>query len=172
MFFCSRVDVTDKHVRTALHLGVQSGDVTVVDKLVDHHAVVDAQDEYGGTPLHTAVANGFEMVVDILLKQGAQTSAVGPNTTTLHLMAHGSHPVVVQSLVDHGAGLDARKDNERTVHHMDAADGYTTVKSVHVIEPLSNCQNLDNAPDSSSLSEFVSHLVPVFEMSLPVIDII
>merc|ERR1712137_275932 len=52
---------------TALHLAAQTGDVDLVNMLLDNDADVNIQNDKGATPLHLAIINNFPAVVRLLL---------------------------------------------------------------------------------------------------------
>lgn len=88
---------------TPLHMAVCSGDIELVQVLLDHpHINVDSIDLNMWTPLHHACSKGFSDIVIALYDKGA--NFCNPNKDgdyPLHLAAAHNHVVVFSSLMDH-----------------------------------------------------------------------
>lgn len=73
-------DVADHYLRpqmyTPLHAASASGQVSVVNLLLDLGVEVDAVNGIGNTSLHVACLNGQDIVVNKLLDNGATVNAV------------------------------------------------------------------------------------------------
>lgn len=61
--------------RTVLHLAVKTGDLALVQLLLQYSVNVNARDQSGETALHAAVALGHEEIVRAMLARGINTQA-------------------------------------------------------------------------------------------------
>ncbi|MDY7579083.1 ankyrin repeat domain-containing protein [Herbaspirillum sp. RTI4] len=59
---------------TPLHYAAASGNMEIVDLLLDASAYIDAESPNGTTPLMMATRNGKDKTVELLLKEGADAS--------------------------------------------------------------------------------------------------
>jgi len=123
--------------RTLLHVAVQRGDLDIVKLLLNSNVDANVTDDEGCTPLHDLAGRGVLVdtlnskdYVDLLVTHGADVNArnkkgetplflaVGAVTSNVALLVYGagqpaSYPpfVLAQSLLDHGADVNA-KDNQ------------------------------------------------------------
>ncbi|KNE57546.1 hypothetical protein AMAG_03247 [Allomyces macrogynus ATCC 38327] len=100
------VDMVDPENETALHKACFSGNVYVVDRLVQARANPNKADKHGWTPLHIAVAKGNKDVVALLLQRpGIKVNCANQaGTTPLMTACAKGHLDLVHTL------LDARSD--------------------------------------------------------------
>ena len=93
-----------------------------MQSLLEHGALVDAKNCNGHTPLIWAMLNfrpdnqaDMQLIVDALIAANADLSIAGSDSATpLHLATCGGHPSLVQSLLEHGALVDAKNCNGHT----------------------------------------------------------
>jgi len=118
------VNAADMRGRRALLYAigrVAAGDTELVDLLLSYGAEVDFHYDDGATPLLLMTQLGFGETVKYLLDNGADPNLQGTQSITPLMMAavskHGIHGSVesVQLLLDHGANLDSKMDDGRTV---------------------------------------------------------
>jgi len=71
----SQINSMTQEGRTALHIAVYRGQVSMVELLLAHKADIRAKDNYGRTPLHEAIVSGSKGVVEALLAHKANINA-------------------------------------------------------------------------------------------------
>jgi len=117
----AKVDAPDLNYRTPLFLAAGSGDIAIVDALVNAGANVNATDREGATPLHYAVSHPHNYdVIDYLIKAGADVNAVEKMFSyqgrTLLFKAISSQPMeVIELLLKAGAKLNVE---EKYLHEL------------------------------------------------------
>ncbi|KAJ2887674.1 hypothetical protein FB639_001147 [Coemansia asiatica] len=94
----------DKAGQTKLHRACNSGDLELVNDLINQGADINMKDNAGWTPLHEAALEGHNSVVVALLRHGADFAAKGfGGDTPLHDACANGHYDVVRSLLTVGA---------------------------------------------------------------------
>lgn len=90
-----------------LHVAVESGNVELVRRLLEHGAPVDQADAImGSTPLHAAAARGDVPMLELLLTHGADVNATDDEGFTVADAAQaGGHEDMVQRLIALGGSL-------------------------------------------------------------------
>lgn len=153
----ARLEVRDRHGRTALLEASCRGDRSLVEAFLRWGASVNARDRYGWTPLICAVQNGRETVVESLLVRGADPSLRNNNGATALLLLsrmsllekgtiESSYPETVrrmfrlkpvdydamlQTLLEGGAYAGERDDRGNTALHR-----FTRTDRVNSVEVL------------------------------------
>src|SRR6266576_2911146 len=95
------------------------------------------------TLLYIAAANGLAKVTELLIKKGANVSAVHQNgTTPLHFAAAEGHTEIVKALIEKGANVNAAGEDKWTPLHHAAAEGHTEVVKT-LIEKGANVSAVD-----------------------------
>ena len=108
----ARTNPTDDVGASALHLAAASGEVRIVQRLLEHLAA-SGRDVAEGinlrtkstkrTPLHEAAGNGHAAIVRLLLDHGADPSIPSAEQrTALHVASFGGSLATVEALLDHG----------------------------------------------------------------------
>jgi ankyrin repeat protein len=98
-----------------LHNAAQTGNLELVQELLDAGTPVDAKNTYGWTSLHKAAINGHESVCKLLLDYKAEVDAKNDEgKTPLMLAAAWDHKEICQLLLDHNAQIDAKTNNGST----------------------------------------------------------
>ena len=133
----SKVTDRDRTGDTPLHTAAASGDVALVQKLIERGADVNARvvsgevysSEWGSTPLHFAARDGNVAIAEALIKAGASTTAVDARgATPLHRAVR--HPAMVDLLMRSGATLAAVDQRGRSVLHHASMDPQTPAEVI------------------------------------------
>jgi len=84
--------------------------------LLSYSAEVDARTGRGNTPLMSCASGGFVDCAELVLTHGADVNAVGDldGDTPLHRAVKEGHAPMVRVLVQHGARLDIRNNDNLT----------------------------------------------------------
>lgn len=141
-------DTTDKHGWTPLLLAVRSGNITIIELLLDAGASPDVRTEAEETILHLAARNGDGTLFEILLRtKGVELKNArdGQERTPLWVAAQGGHVKIVELLLGTGAENDARNRFKQTPLRMAAQHGHCAVVKM-LLE--SNCE-----PDARDCNE-------------------
>lgn len=106
----------DLHGRTLLSRAAETGQRTVIERLLEKYIDPDMKDDDGRTPLSQAAAGGHLAVVLLLLKQKAvdPNSRDGADRTPLWWAAKGGHKAVIQSLLAKKVNPNSRDQDLRT----------------------------------------------------------
>lgn len=107
---------TPSEAFTALHLAAVSGRTAVLETLIEHHADLEARAFYGNTALHCAAREGHVDCVVQLAGAGADIDTRGDpeQETPLMTAAVQDNNIMVQTLLDLGADVDATQRHGRT----------------------------------------------------------
>ena len=92
---------------TPLLFAARNGDIETARMLIDAGADVQNTDASGASALVIAAHSGHGPLGIFLLEQGANANASGAGYTALHAAVLRSQVELVQSLLDHGANLNA-----------------------------------------------------------------
>ena len=126
---------------TYLHFVVDKDHIELAKYLIGSKGVqIDAKGKKdGNTPLHIAARNGNFELAKLLVEHGANIEARNDNTQTpyylsnrenhkakaktdgdtpLHIAAHNGKFELVKLLVEHGANIGARNDNNQTPYYL------------------------------------------------------
>jgi ankyrin repeat protein len=93
---------------------------------------VNMQNTLGSTALHIAAENGHAKAVDLLIQHNADvhTTVYETKFSCLHCAALGGNGEVLESLIKEGAPLDARDNDARTMLHVAAQQGNSSVPDI------------------------------------------
>ena len=83
----------------------------------------------GDTPLHIAVRNGYKEIVSEFKNKGASVYEKS-GYTLLHSAAANGHDTLVTLLIQSGANLTAKDDNDATPLHLATIKGYTDIQEI------------------------------------------
>jgi len=101
------VDMTSGRGRTALHMAVWAGHVSVVQRLLAAGCATDTQEQYDDTALMLAARSGFVDIMAALLHAGCDVTARNDELdTALHYAAHPGHAQCVRMLLAHDVSDD------------------------------------------------------------------
>lgn len=105
----------DQHGRTVLSHMAGQGRVDIMTLLLEHGADVEQPDDTGDTPLSYAAVNSREATL-LLLEYGAAVEAPAgtDRKSPLAVAAHWGDVEVMETLLVHGAHVDARTSLEGT----------------------------------------------------------
>lgn len=156
----AKVDHQDSEHRTALHLGVKSGDIETVELLLKQKANRKTLDFYGLSPFDEAAKLGHLKIMELLLnsknfvREKVMISERLLNSA-LNYAAEYGHAIIVQLLLKSGATLKSSGDcewyEESYVLHMAARKGHD-----QVITTLLDFKADINAEDSGSMTPLES----------------
>ncbi|KAI6762512.1 hypothetical protein HG530_008492 [Fusarium avenaceum] len=103
--------------RTALHLALAAGNITMVKTLLgqDPSADTEAKDRNGQAPLHYAAEKGQDKMVEFLVKSGADKEIQDhQRNTPLHYAARKGHVMMANFLINAGASTEVRNIHKET----------------------------------------------------------
>ena len=114
----------------ALFTAIESGNVTLVNLLVEAGADVNAAEGFGGnTPLHEAVEEGNAEIVQILVDAGADIEAEGfMGQTPLGLAAEEGASEIMQILLGQGADSGTPEGEDRQSPTIGSEALFTAIK--------------------------------------------
>jgi ankyrin repeat protein len=129
--YYGRRDVVEALLTSGVELNVfeaaATGQTARVRKLIEEDpALVNSYSPDGFAPLGLAVFFGHPETVDALLAAGAEVSAPSRETMKLTPLASAlaaGHNQIARTLIDHGAHVNAKGDNDVTPLHTAAARG-------------------------------------------------
>ncbi|OWY96915.1 hypothetical protein PHMEG_00032695 [Phytophthora megakarya] len=94
--------------RIALHDAIRSGNIPMIDLVLNRTTDVNAVDEYGSSSLHVAVRSGKKEVVELLLERNANLTAKEEDgTTPLHAAVTNGNLEMVRLLLESKADVSA-----------------------------------------------------------------
>jgi ankyrin repeat protein len=118
-------------VRTPLARAAGSGQLRVVQFLLDHGADLGLRTTTGQTPLHLAAASGHRAIIELLLQREAAVDARdNSGRTALYESAGRGFVAVAEVLLAAGADVNARVDNGRTPLHFAVDHGQSRIVSL------------------------------------------
>jgi ankyrin repeat protein len=156
--------------RTPLHVAAEHGAYDAIEALLKRKANANAKDKQGRTPVQLGIE--YDSAVEMLLHAGAEPTDILVATfagrvdlvnaflakdrtlisaktekgrTALHLAADRGHPKVAETLVAHGADVNARDDGKFTPLHLAAIGGqYEIVELLLANKVDRNAKSWDN----------------------------
>ena len=169
-------------VYTPLHIAVDKGNFDIVTVLLDQDVNVHSVTTDGKTPLHIAVDRGDETIIQKLLKQKADASMKDVlGNTSLHLAVQikqeaspgliirrpsyvspslapyrACNAQTVQSMIDHGADVNAVNNRGQTALWFACADGQEGFVKI-LLDAGADPNITDNLKDSSLHSAINGH---------------
>lgn len=113
---------------TPLCIAASTGQMKVMQMLLDKGAAPDGAAADGRTPLYDAALNGQAEAIKLLLSRGAAVDGVAVNgSAPLHAAALRGHTDVVAVLLDAGASVNKAAADGITALHCAAFQGYLDV---------------------------------------------
>lgn len=95
----------------------ESGDIVALRSFINDGGDPHIKDNLGGTPLHNAAICGQNEIVEYLLSIGVHVDIKGgKNATALHCTTWNLHESTVKLLLDAGADINARTDEDETAY--------------------------------------------------------
>lgn len=90
-----------------MHIAAESGNVDLVNFLLQNKADISASSDTNYTPLQAAALNGYLHVITILILKGANINArVIDGCTPLYYAVEKCHSDIVEILLKHGAQVN------------------------------------------------------------------
>lgn len=114
---------------TLLMIGIDTGNIDVVQKLLDYGVPMDIQNDDGMTALMMASNYGQFHLVELLIRYGANLNLKNKkNYTALHYACINEFYDIIKILVDHHIDLDTKDFNGNTalLHSVEANDVNST----------------------------------------------
>ena len=105
----AKPDVVDVRGDSALVVASRSGQLPIVQMLIDSGAKINLRNKWGDSALMVAALNGQEKVVRYLRSKGGDVNSSG--WTALHYAAVNGHADVAKYLLDQGANPVAASAN-------------------------------------------------------------
>jgi Carboxypeptidase regulatory-like domain/Ankyrin repeats (3 copies)/Ankyrin repeats (many copies) len=100
---------------TPLFIAVETGDIEIVQLLLDNGAKINAQDKGKQTPLMRLDDDATTELVRLLVRYGAKVNAADKQgNTALTLAAGGADAEVIKALIDAGADVNAASKSGQT----------------------------------------------------------
>ena len=152
---------------TLLHYSVAAAKADIVQELITKGALVNAEDNCKESPLHVATAilhevddekevADLELIVKYLLKAGANPNVKSSKSNTafigktpLHSAAEYKNKSMVKDLINHGAIIDAKDNDQHTPLHFTAI--FDVVEAAKVILQNGANPNLTNSKGETPL---------------------
>ncbi|XP_014750510.1 PREDICTED: ankyrin repeat and EF-hand domain-containing protein 1 [Sturnus vulgaris] len=127
------VDIKDKYYKTPLMVACASGNIVLVEFLLEKGADVNATDNFLWTPLHHACYNGHLDIAEVLVKAGAAVNApaIG-NATPLMRAIEACRLDMVYFLITAGADVQATNSNGKSV--LDLAQVFQNDTIIELLE--------------------------------------
>ncbi|KAJ7385774.1 hypothetical protein OS493_013808 [Desmophyllum pertusum] len=120
------INQRDADQNSALHLGVQTGQVSMCKVLLQHGADINIQNKHLQTPLHVASIGKNKDILELLIKQGAQTNTKDfKQSTPLHSAASFGNLECVKVLLKNFASIDSKEVDAMTPFLCAVAAGHT-----------------------------------------------
>lgn len=115
--------------RTALHVASYTGNIDIVDLLLEYNALIDARDKMRETPLYLASMEGWYDIVHRLVEEGADTSILAQDGQTALYKAGGrGYTDITRLLLSYSADPSlGRGVSGETVLFKSAKKGYADV---------------------------------------------
>lgn len=104
---CKQQPGTRNANATPLVFASESGNIKIIDLLVEHGANSNESTEAGKSCLHNAVSNDHEKAVDVLLEHGANPNVMNNRVgSPLGIAAERGSVDVVRNLIEYGANVN------------------------------------------------------------------
>lgn len=104
--------------KLALHSTVLSGNIVLVQELLDGNVDVNQKDDNNNSSLHLAAIKGYAKIVRLLIDKGADVNSTNDHgSTPLHFAAQYNHTSVASLLIDNGAEVDIKNRYDDTALH-------------------------------------------------------
>lgn len=119
-------DVNEKDVdgATPLHAACLSGNLRVVQILLDKGANIEATEMRGQTPMHWAAQRGHTQCINLLKMRGANVNARDEfQRTPLRQAAKNGHEEAISALISHGANIEAEDVKKQTPYFVASLHG-------------------------------------------------
>ncbi|KAL4233750.1 hypothetical protein ACF0H5_008430 [Mactra antiquata] len=135
----ARIDVFNNEQATPLHKAAQYNHVQVVEYLVESKADIERKNYENYTPLLLASVHGKAATVDLLIQKKADTLLKHEtvqrminvsdrcDNSPLHIAAIKGYLPIVKTLLNKGADMDSKNDEEQTPLHLAAKFGRTNI---------------------------------------------
>ncbi|RYP70535.1 hypothetical protein DL769_004928 [Monosporascus sp. CRB-8-3] len=113
---------------SALCLAARTGQISMVDTLINCHADVTLEDKYGYDALRLAARGGFSEIVRILLAKDVDPATPDAHgNTALHLATQFGHPITLEYLLRCFSDVKCVNKLELTPLHIAVAEGHLEI---------------------------------------------
>uniref|UniRef100_A0A7S3PR11 Uncharacterized protein n=1 Tax=Aplanochytrium stocchinoi TaxID=215587 RepID=A0A7S3PR11_9STRA len=147
-------NLKDGFGETVLMKAVRSGNLTVVEKLIDMGAKTDVSDNEGETALMMAAKYGKLGMVKLLAataNKDAKTKFT--KKTALMMAAEAGHAEICQELLDHGADPSLENVDGKTALDLAAGVDKKTFKAINKVLKAQEYEDLDDSDVDNSEDE-------------------
>lgn len=99
-----------------MHIAIDSGDLELVERILQTSNEIECLNEEGYSPLHLAAFNGDIDMIKLLFNYGASPNIACINTyeTPLHFVAHHGDVNLFKIFINHGADVNLEDRNRIT----------------------------------------------------------
>jgi hypothetical protein len=136
--------------RLSFMKAVQSGNISMVNLLLQNGADIAERNDTGQTSLHVATLNGNLEMIQVLLDAGIDIEAKDNNNmTALYYAARTGNEAILQILIRHGAGasiIERNKDGNTVLHDISSSgnEGIVRLLVDRLVELDADVDTLDN----------------------------
>ena len=116
LLFKADVEIKNRDGDTALLLAANLGRINIARRLIAAHANINARNYEGLDALRIAIKKNFTETTKVLIESGAQVGnkTFSPENVPIIIASENENPNIVKLLIDAGADVDERNENQDT----------------------------------------------------------